>query len=417
MLPSAIRISTQPCYNAVQLEKTLGEKKHLLLFDACEMQDVDQTIALLGALVNPNIPVKERGNQLPLHAAVKKGNTIIIPLLLAHRADPNIRDSEGDSALWHAAKANDIAGQILLHVADDISEDGLLVPRTIDYRNYDFAKRLLECGSKVRPSEVYYSLDYALVDGKMLLANQIIDQAQDLEKLLCLAVRKGNIDVVQFVLKYRVYVDCEDYKTGQTPLHVAARKGYDDVVKALLEAGADVNTVWKDKKGGRRGYTTYKWTPLAMAAKRGRGEVVKSLLAYGAEFKGESALIEALENHHFRTAKILLKGGANIDDADSYENIWDHKAATFLKKHGAVKERSEPRYPTPISEEDIDIDGTTTTCSSDASENDEFSYYYEESDFELFPGETSTISESTHASEMFSEESTDYGSSLDGRYL
>ncbi len=61
-------------------------------------------------------------------------------------------------------------------------------------------------------------------------------------------------------------------KYGRTPLHTAAYEGRFDVVKLLLEHGADPNTQDKD---GR--------TPLHWAALRGLVDVVRLLLVHGAD--------------------------------------------------------------------------------------------------------------------------------------
>ncbi len=63
---------------------------------------------------------------------------------------------------------------------------------------------------------------------------------------------------------------------NKTPLHVAAEKGYREVVELLIHAGADSKAVDLDK-----------WTPLHFAAAYGHKEVVELLLAKGADIKAE----------------------------------------------------------------------------------------------------------------------------------
>ena len=59
---------------------------------------------------------------------------------------------------------------------------------------------------------------------------------------------------------------------GGTVLMVACMQGHYEIVKCLLESGADVNV--KDKQN---------WTALMKAADKGHVELVKLLLAYGAD--------------------------------------------------------------------------------------------------------------------------------------
>lgn len=59
---------------------------------------------------------------------------------------------------------------------------------------------------------------------------------------------------------------------GETPLMIAALKGYPENVKLLLEAGASLNT--KDKRGE---------TPLMHAVERNHTEIRELLKAAGAK--------------------------------------------------------------------------------------------------------------------------------------
>ena len=60
--------------------------------------------------------------------------------------------------------------------------------------------------------------------------------------------------------------------SGATPLYVAAQRGHLDVVRTLLEAGADAN---KASDGGH--------SPLYFAAQNGRVDVLSILLQGGAD--------------------------------------------------------------------------------------------------------------------------------------
>ena len=61
---------------------------------------------------------------------------------------------------------------------------------------------------------------------------------------------------------------------GATPLYVACGKGHLEVVHALIQAGADLNQAMNNAKGY--------YTPLSIAHKGGYVEVVKLLEAAGA---------------------------------------------------------------------------------------------------------------------------------------
>jgi ankyrin repeat protein len=86
------------------------------------------------------------------------------------------------------------------------------------------------------------------------------------------------------------YVDVE----GMTPLMVAAEGGHFDVVRLLVDAGADVNR--RDSSG---------FTPLMGAARTGHAGMVRFLLARGArhdavDASGRNAQAHAAEFQHLR---------------------------------------------------------------------------------------------------------------------
>ncbi|WP_179947520.1 ankyrin repeat domain-containing protein, partial [Wolbachia endosymbiont of Cylisticus convexus] len=64
---------------------------------------------------------------------------------------------------------------------------------------------------------------------------------------------------------------------GETPLHLAARSGYLNVVEKLIEKGANVNA--KNSNGK---------TPLHYAAEKGYLNVVEKLIEKGAYFDAEN---------------------------------------------------------------------------------------------------------------------------------
>jgi uncharacterized protein len=82
-----------------------------------------------------------------------------------------------------------------------------------------------------------------------------------------------------------------------------ARDGRIEMVRALLEAGADPNWRWSEQTEP---------TPLMEAAWCGRPEVVRLLLRYGADpglrnTHGETALMLAQRRHHRQVAAVLAE--------------------------------------------------------------------------------------------------------------
>ena len=90
----------------------------------------------------------------------------------------------------------------------------------------------------------------------------------------------------------------------------AARQGHIEVVRTLLESGADANS--QDEFG---------WTALMDAAYQGHVEAVRILLEVGANADwrdkfGSTALLEAARRSHAGVVKVLLDWGVEIDVSD-----------------------------------------------------------------------------------------------------
>ncbi len=97
---------------------------------------------------------------------------------------------------------------------------------------------------------------------------------------------------------------------GNAGLHIAVRNRNANWVGFLLSRGADPNL--GDANGD---------TPLILAARRGFAEAVARMLMKRAEVDrtnklGETALIAAVQQRQTAIAKMLLEAGANPDKAD-----------------------------------------------------------------------------------------------------
>ncbi|CAE7469322.1 ANK1 [Symbiodinium sp. CCMP2592] len=135
-------------------------------------------------------------------------------------------------------------------------------------------------------------------------AEAILGKPYDLQssrlknKLLCDAAESGCADSVDLLL-FAAPRQCLD-----TPLHSAAGRGHVDIVRLLLQARADKDTVMSGK------------TPLSRSIQGWRMEVVSLLLEAGAnlEYGSPLPLGLACTMGQTRTVRMLLRAGADRDN-------------------------------------------------------------------------------------------------------
>ncbi|XP_058164464.1 protein phosphatase 1 regulatory subunit 12A isoform X4 [Dasypus novemcinctus] len=206
---------------------------------ACSSGDTDEVLKLLhrGADINyANVD-----GLTALHQACIDDNVDMVKFLVENGANINQPDNEG----W-----------IPLHAA---ASCGYL----------DIAEFLIGQGAHVGAvnSEGDTPLDIAEEEAmEELLQNEVNRQGVDIEAARKEEERIMLRDARQWLNSGHIS-DVRHAKSGGTALHVAAAKGYTEVLKLLLQAGYDVNI--KDYDG---------WTPLHAAAHWGKEEACRILV-------------------------------------------------------------------------------------------------------------------------------------------
>jgi ankyrin repeat protein len=165
------------------------------------------------------------GANSPLADAAMRGETAAIRTLLQQKADVNLQQADGATAIQWAAYRND------LEIAD------MLIAAKADVRipNKDGATALRLASINGSPEMI----------GKLLKAGANANEAGP---------------------------------NGETPLMFASRNGNPAALKALIDAGADVNA--KEKLRGT--------TPLMWAVEQAHPEAAKMLIAAGADIAAKS---------------------------------------------------------------------------------------------------------------------------------
>ena len=128
--------------------------------------------------------------------------------------------------------------------------------------------------------------------------------------LLMMAVNERQSGGIHLPIRYNVLFYISN-KAGHTALHQAAFDNNVPVLKQLLEAHCDVNTV--DNKG---------WTPLMVSAQGGREDIAQLLIQHGALANiyngiGQTALHIATSNNQSLVIKCLVEAHADVNVIDN----------------------------------------------------------------------------------------------------
>jgi len=202
-----------------------------------------------------DINVQDQHLNTPLHRACVRGNSKIIEILLQNHANPNIKNVAGRTPLHYALE------QSHTHILE------LLIAHGADINEMAFDK-----------SPVYIAVYY------------------------------GNVNALEILLSNNANAGDRDAQLNDTPLHIAAERGYYDIVRRLINARVTIDPV--NVNGD---------TPLSRAVEQGKCEVVPLLIEAGANTeikvgpKKGTLLHLTVDNHDKECAEFLLKGYAKVN--------------------------------------------------------------------------------------------------------
>ena len=238
----------------------------------------------------------------PLHAAIHSDHPDIALLLLERGANQEIWSSWEQTALYMASSRGhaDVVRWLIDRGADlnaecddwdaDFNEVWLTPLRAaIRGDHSDIALLLLERGAD---SETLRSVD---------------------QTALCMASSRGHADVMRSLIDRGADLNAKSRDRGEdglevewTPLHAASYKGHRDTVILLLERGADPET-----------RSSWEQTALHVASSRECADIVRQLISHGADPNSESEfgapLYAASYYRRPEIARVLLEHGANPD--------------------------------------------------------------------------------------------------------
>lgn len=307
------------------------------LIDAIHSGDVGTVEMLLNAGVSPNtLDPQSRLDALMLAAGL--GDERIVALLLEHGANPNSTDPVAGAAPLHKACQRGSLGAVrqLVKAGAFIDLQTATTGHTALmeaawYKWPEIVSYLLDADAGLNHVTHYgFSLkdhlDYAWrVNEKdretieairqLVLDRRDADQREVQTQQLMAAVVAGDLAAAKAQLEVGAQVDArapvlDGFNDRHTPLLVAARDGHAEIVRLLLEHGADVNA-FEDTFGA---------VPLHKATYNGHQEITRILAAqpgvdldWQGASNGYTPLHDALWHGFEGCARVLVEAGARLD--------------------------------------------------------------------------------------------------------
>jgi ankyrin repeat protein len=286
-----------------------------------------------------------------LDAAESGDHAAAMRLVGGKGTNVNVTDADGSTAVMYAAANADL----------------------------ELVRALIKAGANVKLKNQLGTS--ALTEAAIIGSAPIIDallkagadpnfKTPDGETPLMAAARSGKVDAAKMLLAAGADINAKETWGGQSAIMWAAAQSQADMVKFLAawhNQSGDANlddhgkiNQWERKviqeprpkdmnKGG--------FTPLHYAAREGCSACVQNLLDAHADPDSEdpdreTPLLLALENMHFDTAAVLVKGGADLDKWDLFGRSPVYMAADVstlpMKGNGAVAVLPSPDKLTAV---------------------------------------------------------------------
>ncbi|OPB40882.1 hypothetical protein A0O28_0009630 [Trichoderma guizhouense] len=310
---------------------------------ACRLGYVEVVEAMVNNLDNASllnqVHVDQAAKNTPLHIAAKFGYTAIVKLLLSKGVNVSLEDSSGNTAIQLSASAGhlDVLRILLEH---HLSRRGDFAPEDLgpvceDTNNQNEEEVDKDPYTITAMKECNELLCRAVTSGQLIVVRYLLNYMDSShpsipiqtstpgENLLNIAASRGYTEIVRALLP-RFNPNVKNAE-NHTPLDLAVSGKHRDVIRLLLESGADPNVSDSDRR-----------TPLHIAARSGLHEIFEDLLRSGGDVYARTILKETalhLAVEFPNIVRLLIAASADL-------NAKDYNEATPL--HFAVLADSIP---------------------------------------------------------------------------
>ncbi|MBW5397594.1 ankyrin repeat domain-containing protein, partial [Brachyspira pilosicoli] len=277
-----------------------------------------------------DVNIRDKAGATALMYTARDTNYEMVEFLLKNGADVNIRDTEGDTALYYSIEHNSRGQKNETENAIKILNLLIKYGADVNTKN-DKGTSLLDVSYRISQSfDKNKEMFKILVENGFDLESKINDDSSDYTPLM-IAVYKEDYDMVKYLLDKGANPNASNNE-NKTALMIAIANNNFDISKLLIQQGANINT--QDEYG---------YTALMRAAMIGSYEMVKFLLENGADANtkdnyGNTVLYHNIRYCHYeeegledakKIFNLLIKYGADVNTKDNYGGSLLNTAYSF----------------------------------------------------------------------------------------
>ena len=263
---------------------------------ACPAMWVDPAVCQVFIDAGADIETKDDMGRSPLHWSCRSGALAVVKMLVEAGAGLCGTCNHGGTCLIHAAyhgHTETVRYLVGLKGLQDVKlnhegENYLSALYCAVHQNHaDVVKVLIDAGANIetRDKESWTPLMYACKNGSQPIVKMLVAAGADVRATekdgwasLTIAAGYGHTETVRYLVGLKGSHDVDvNHKSENdlSALFCAVRGKHADMVKVLIDAGADIETRNK-----------HSWTPLIQSSRHGELAIVKILVEAGAEVCG-----------------------------------------------------------------------------------------------------------------------------------